>query len=155
MLLEDLDSWRVDDVLIDGELNPTEDGSTPSTTNVPTDTVEFTSVSTSDLAITAPNGRGRTARVRVIDAVGGLQTEPMIAEVPVREETLLPDPDEDLLSLLSNDTVGPERSAAASFTGWDSTTVLSGRRSLTTRTTASSPVPITPPWRWWPTDSRS
>lgn len=99
VLLEDLDSWRVDDVLIDGELNPTEDGTTPSATNIPTDTVEFPSVSASDLAIAAPDGRGRTARVRVIDAVGGLQTEPMIAEVPVREGALVPDPDEDLLSL--------------------------------------------------------
>jgi len=40
VLLEDLDSWRVDDVLIDGELNPTADGTT-SATNIPTDTVEY------------------------------------------------------------------------------------------------------------------
>nr|WP_273738173.1 adenine deaminase [Natrinema soli] len=99
VLLDDLDTWRVDNVLIDGELNPTEDGTTPSATNLPTDTVESPSVSPSDLAITAPDGRSRTARVRVIDAVGGLQTEPMIAEVPVQEGTLLPNPDEDLLSL--------------------------------------------------------
>lgn len=98
VLLEDLDSWRVDDVLIDGELNPTADGTT-SATNIPTDTVEYPSVSASDLAITAPDGCSRTTRVRVIDAVGGLQTEPMIAEVPVRERTLLPNPNDDLLSL--------------------------------------------------------
>jgi len=99
VLLEELDSWRVDDVLIDGELNPTEDGHTPSPTNIPTDTVEFPSVSAPDLAITAPDGHGRGAHVRVIDAVGGLQTEPMIAEVPVRDGTLTPKPNEDLLSL--------------------------------------------------------
>ncbi|ADB62785.1 Adenine deaminase (plasmid) [Haloterrigena turkmenica DSM 5511] len=99
VLLEDLKTWSVDRVLIDGELDPTDDGTAPASTDLPTDTVEFPSVSVSDLAITVADDHGSAERVRVIDAVGGLQTEPMIAEVPVQEGVLTPKPSDDLLSL--------------------------------------------------------
>jgi len=98
VLLDDLRSWRVEHVLVDGELDPTADG-TPASTHLPTDTVEFPAVTASNLAIPAPDERASTERVRVIDSVGGLQTDPMVAEVPVQEGTLIPDEEADLLSL--------------------------------------------------------
>jgi adenine deaminase len=98
VLLDDLGSWDVEHVLIDGELDPANDGA-PASTKIPTDTVEFPSISASDLAIPAPEPHESTERVRVIDSVGGLQTDPMEADVPVQEGTLIPDEDDNLLSL--------------------------------------------------------
>ena len=42
---------------------------------------------------------GETVRVRVIDAVGGLQTDPMTATVPADAGTLVPPVDDDICSL--------------------------------------------------------
>ncbi len=99
VLLDDLRTWDVDRVLVDGELDPTQDGTPATSTHLPTDTVDFPTVSASDFAITVADGHSNDERVRVIDAVGGLQTDPMITTVPVQEGTLIPNPDEDLLSL--------------------------------------------------------
>jgi adenine deaminase len=98
VLLDDLSSWTVADVMVDGELNPTAD-ERPDSTTLPTDTVQFDSVSGTDLAVEAPADAGETVRIRVIDAVGGLQTDPMETAVPVDGATLLPPVDEDVCSL--------------------------------------------------------
>ncbi|WP_135822114.1 adenine deaminase [Halostella litorea] len=99
VLLDDLAAWDVDRVLVDGEVDPTTDGSSPPSTNVATDTVEFPAVSAADLAITVPDGRDGTERVRVVDAVGGLQTARMETAVPVRDGTLVAAPDDDVAAL--------------------------------------------------------
>ena len=98
VLLDDLESWTVAGVMVDGDLNPTTPERTERT-NLPTDTVQFDPVSGGDLSITAPADAGETARVRVIDAVGGLQTDPMTATVPVDAGALVPPIDEDICSL--------------------------------------------------------
>jgi adenine deaminase len=98
VLLDDLESWDVAHVMVDGELNPTA-GERTGCTNLATDTVQFDPVSGADLAIAAPDETGETARVRVIDAVGGLQTDPMEATVPVDAGALVPPADEDICSL--------------------------------------------------------
>jgi adenine deaminase len=98
VLLDDLASWTVADVMVDGELNPTAD-ERPDSTNLATDTVQFDPVSGADLAVEAPDDAGETVRVRVIDAVGGLQTDPMETVVPVDADALAPPVDDDICSL--------------------------------------------------------
>ncbi|MFD1571033.1 adenine deaminase [Halorubrum laminariae] len=98
VLLDELESWDVAHVMVDGELDPTADDR-PESTELATDTVTFDPVSGEDLAIAAADGTGETVRVRVIDAVGGLQTDPMEADVPVEADTLVPADDGDILSL--------------------------------------------------------
>ena len=81
VLLDDLESWDVDRVLVDGVLDPTADAGEPPASRIATDTVRFDPVEAADLAV-AHSGPG-PVEVRVIDAVGGLQTARMTAEVPV------------------------------------------------------------------------
>jgi adenine deaminase len=81
VLLSDLRSWSVEHVLVDGELDPTAGAADPPTSEIATDTVSFEPVDAADLAI-EHDGRG-PVRVRVVDAVGGLQTARMEARVPV------------------------------------------------------------------------
>lgn len=99
VLLDDLETWKVDRVLVDGEIDPTDDAGSPPSTNVATETVDFDPVSESDLAIVVSDAHSSSKRTRVIDAVGGLQTDGMVAEVPVQEGTLIADPDDDVLAL--------------------------------------------------------
>ena len=98
VLLDDLDAWDVAHVMVDGELDPTANEQA-GTTNLVTDTVQFDPVSGRDLVIMAGDDAGETAHVRVIDAVGGLQTDSMQAVVPVEAGVLIPSVDEDVLSL--------------------------------------------------------
>jgi adenine deaminase len=98
VLLDDLESWTVAHVMVDGELDPTAAERTE-TTNLATDTVRFDPVSGGDLAVETPAETGSTVRVRVIDAVGGLQTDPMDATLPVEAGALVPPADEDIVSL--------------------------------------------------------
>jgi len=98
VLLDDLESWTVAHVMVDGELDPT-GTDRPGTTNLATDTVDFDPVAGSDLSITAPDVTGDTVSVRVIDAVGGLQTDAMAADVSVDAGALVPAVDEDIVSL--------------------------------------------------------
>jgi adenine deaminase len=79
--LSDLQSWDVEHVVVDGTVDPTADAPEPPTSEIATDTVEFDPVEAADLAIEHP-GPGPVT-VRVVDAVGGLQTARMEAEVPV------------------------------------------------------------------------
>ena len=97
VLLDDLDPWTPTNVMIDGVLDPTADRSEPSST-VPTDTVSFEPVAASDLAIESTDGDGPVA-VRVVDAVGGLQTARLETEVPRSEGMLQPDTVDDVLSI--------------------------------------------------------
>ncbi|WP_424005395.1 adenine deaminase (plasmid) [Haloarcula salina] len=99
VLLSDLETWSVEHVMVDGELDPTADGAATATTDLATDTVTFDPVSAGDLAVSVADGAADTATVRVIDAVGGLQTDRMEAAVPVDGGTLVAPPDEDILSL--------------------------------------------------------
>ncbi|MDG5774887.1 adenine deaminase [Haloarculaceae archaeon H-GB2-1] len=99
VLLSDLDSWSVEHVIVDGEVDPTADAGEPPATNVATDTVRFDSVTAADLAIECD--AAGPVEVRVVDAVGGLQTARMVASVPVDSETgrLAADLDDDVLPM--------------------------------------------------------
>lgn len=81
VLLSELEDWTVEHVLIDGAIDPTPDVADPPTTELATDTVAFEPVDATDLAL-EHEGPGPVT-VRVIDAVGGLQTARMEASVPV------------------------------------------------------------------------
>lgn len=105
VLLSDLESWTVEHVLVDGEVDPTADASEPPPTELATDTVVFDPVDGADLAIEHRDD-GPVA-VRVIDAVGGLQTARMEAEVAVETDATpagtegvpAPDADADVLPI--------------------------------------------------------
>jgi adenine deaminase len=98
VLLDDLESWDVSHVMVDGELDPAASERT-GVTNLATDTVQFDPVAGTDLAIEAPADAAETASVRVIDAVCGLRTERMDATVPIDSGVLVPHDDEDIASL--------------------------------------------------------
>lgn len=78
-LLDDLAEWDVDHVVVDGVVDPSLE--VPPETAVETDTVSFNQVDPLELALEYA-GSG-PARVRVIDAVGRIQTERMERELPV------------------------------------------------------------------------
>jgi adenine deaminase len=101
VLLSDLEQWEVQDVLIDGVLNPTADTDEPPASQIARDTVHFESVAPAELGHPAPadSDPGDAVSVRVIDAVGGLQTELMEATVPVEDGRLVGDGDQDILPL--------------------------------------------------------
>jgi adenine deaminase len=98
VLLDDLESWDIAHVMVDGQLDPTATERTE-TTNIATNTVQFDLVPGVDLAIEAPTETENTVHVRVINAVGELQTDPMDATVPVEAGVLIPPADEDIASL--------------------------------------------------------
>ena len=81
VLLSDLESWAVDHVVVDGVVDPTADAAEPPASAIATDTVRFDPVDAADLAI-EHEGPGPVT-VRVVDAIGGLQTGRMEASVPV------------------------------------------------------------------------
>jgi adenine deaminase len=103
VLLTDLDSWDVEHVTIDGVLDPTVDREEPPASAVPTGTVSFDPVTEADLAIEAADGDEAAddgpVAVRVIAAVGGLQTARTETTVPRSGGLLVPDADSDVLSL--------------------------------------------------------
>jgi len=82
--LSDLQSWDVEHVVVDGEVDPTADAGEPPAAGIATDTVTFDPVGAADLAI--GHERPGPVTVRVVDAVGGLQTARMEAEVPVEAD---------------------------------------------------------------------
>jgi adenine deaminase len=99
--LSDLESWTVDHVVVDGEVDPTAGEGEPPASTLATDTVQFDPVSGADLAI--EHAGAGPVKVRVVDAVGGLQTARMEASVPVEsafETTVLgADTDADVLPM--------------------------------------------------------
>jgi adenine deaminase len=112
VLLSDLEQWDVEHVLIDGDVDPTADqGPTPST-NLATDTVEFDPVSAADLAVPAT---GDAAQVRVVDAIGGLQTDAMETELPVSDGVVQPDPAANICSLAVIERHGKDAGIGCGF----------------------------------------
>ncbi|WP_254533700.1 adenine deaminase [Natrinema gelatinilyticum] len=99
VLLEDLESWRVDHVLVDGELDPTATDRDPPSTALSTGTVDFDPVAPEDLALAAPASTAERAEVRVIDLVEGIQTGRTEASLPVADGTIRPAPTEDVLPI--------------------------------------------------------
>jgi len=99
VLLSDLESWDVDHVVIDGEVDPTADTGEPPASEIETDTVDFAPVDAADLAI--EHDGPEPVSVRVVDAVGGLQTARMEADVSVES---LDDEGGDDRSVLAADT---------------------------------------------------
>ena len=101
VLLSDLETWDVDHVVVDGEVDPTAGEGEPPASSIATDTVTFESVTATDLSI-AHEG-SRSVDVRVVDAVGGLQTARMEGEVPVErvdgESALGANLDDDILPM--------------------------------------------------------
>ena len=105
VLLSDLQSWDVEDVVVDGKVDPTAGAAEPPTSEIATDTVQFDPVDGADLAI-EHDGPGPVT-VRAVDAVGGLQTARMEADVPVEvdaspsgtEGVLAADTDADVLPM--------------------------------------------------------
>ncbi len=98
VLLTDLRSWDVDHVVVDGEVDPTVDAGDPPASEIATDTVAFDPVDAGDLAI--EHGGPAPVEVRIVDAVGGLQTARMEAAVPVETD----DPPAGTRGVLAADT---------------------------------------------------
>ena len=99
VLLSDLESWEVEHVVVDGEVDPVSGEGEPEPTALPTDTVNVGNISTTDLAIAAPEETVESVTVRVIDSLGGLQTGRMEAEVPVEDGLLRADIEVDVLPI--------------------------------------------------------
>lgn len=103
VLLSELETWNVEHVLIDGVVDPTRRTGEPPATELSTDTVDFGPVDGADLALEHA-GPG-PVRIRVIDAVGGLQTARMETSVPVESNgadstgRLVADPAGDVLPI--------------------------------------------------------
>jgi adenine deaminase len=97
VLLNDLESWDVAHVLVDGEIDPTDGAGDPPPTPIPTETTTFDPVEAGDLAV-HDDGAG-PVRARVLDASGPIQTWEMESELPVVDGVVTPDPDRDILGL--------------------------------------------------------
>lgn len=117
VLLSDLEAWEVEHVLIDGTLDPTAQRDEPPASTIARDTVHFESVAAEDLVHSAPSGveTGATQTVRVIDAVGGLQTELMEASVTVEDGHLVGDVDQDILPLAVIERHGNDAGIGSGF----------------------------------------
>ncbi|MEF8776423.1 MAG: adenine deaminase [Haloarculaceae archaeon] len=121
VLLADLESWTVDHVVVDGVVDPTADASEPPASSIATDTVTFEPVTPADLAI-EHQGRGQVT-VRVVDALGGLQTGRMESQVPVLRDdapggatgVLGPDTDGDVLPMAVVERHGGEGGIGRGF----------------------------------------
>lgn len=94
VLLDDLETWDVDRVLVDGVVDPTAGADEPPSYDLDHDTVRCAPVEPADLAPPAPDGG--PCHVRIIDHTGAV-TEEARGEVPVADGTLAPNPEADLL----------------------------------------------------------
>jgi adenine deaminase len=112
VLLSDLEQWDVEHVLIDGEVDPTADQGPTPTTNLATETVAFDPVSAADLAVLAT---GDAAQVRVVDAIGGLQTDAMETALSVTDGVVQPDPDANICSLAVIERHGKDAGIGCGF----------------------------------------
>ncbi|MFT4946668.1 MAG: adenine deaminase [Natronomonas sp.] len=102
VLLDDLESWDVAHVLVDGVVDPTAGGDGPPPTPIPTETTTFDPVEASDLAVNH-DGPG-PVHARIIDASGPMQTWEIERELPVvdgpgEDGIVAPEPDRDVLRL--------------------------------------------------------
>ena len=96
VLLNDLESWDVKHVVVDGVVDPEPEAVSELPGNITGDTVDIPPVSSDDLAHTDPADQGEEVRVRVIDHRNG-QAGKMIATVPAHDGRLQPDVDADVL----------------------------------------------------------
>ena len=120
VLVADLENWVVDHVMIDGVLDPTTDSEPETSTALSTETMHCDPVSVPQLVHPAPQpAPGETppsaVRVRVIDAVGGLQTARLEATVPVIETGRAANIDDDLLPLAVIDRHRPDGPIGTGF----------------------------------------
>ncbi len=117
VLLEDLESWSVDHVLVDGQLDPTSDDRDPPATELSTGTVEFDPVTGRDLALGAdPSIEGeKRATVRALEVTQGIQTGRAEAMLPVVDGKIEPSLDEDILALAVIERHGRDGSIGRGF----------------------------------------
>ena len=114
VLLDDLNNWEVDQVIVDGKLNPTQIDTTSDTTEIARDTVEFEMVNPDKLA-TKINEKGKnTHPIRVIN-VGELQTEMTESEVSSENGKLMADVDNDILPAAVIERHGKEAGIGTGF----------------------------------------
>ncbi|MFC4541452.1 adenine deaminase [Halosolutus amylolyticus] len=99
VLLDDLETWAVEHVLVDGNLDPTRTDRDPPSTALSTGTVDFDPITGRDLALEAPDSSTERADVRVIDLTGGIQTGRAEASLPIVDGAIEPRPDDDVLSI--------------------------------------------------------
>jgi len=94
VLLDDLETWSVQHVFVDGTIDPI--GDRTSATNLATDTVSCDPITPSDIQHPTIGSDVDHHEVRVID-IGELQTERMVATVPCEDGACLANPDADIL----------------------------------------------------------
>lgn len=115
VLLSDLETWEVEHVMIDGVLDPTANGADPPATEIPTDTVHVPSIGPEDLAQSVATTGRANYRVRVIDAVGGLQTEAIERSVPRNDGHLVANVEDDVLPVAVIERHGNEGGIGTGF----------------------------------------
>lgn len=98
VLLNEVETWDVDHVVLDGEIDPTAGDAEYPETALETDTVRAPPIEAADLALGSNQVDGQ-ATVRVIDSLGGLQTAKMESTVPVQEGWLRANGSDDVLPI--------------------------------------------------------
>jgi adenine deaminase len=94
VLLDDLETWDVDAVMVDGVIDPVADVTDPPRYELDHNTVDVDRLDPSDFAYPAPHDG--PCRIRAIDHTGEVPTE-RVETVPVADRVLAPNPEEDLL----------------------------------------------------------
>jgi adenine deaminase len=112
--LSDLETWSVEHVLIDGEVDPTAGERSYPDTALETDTVNAPAVDAEDLSIAAPDGDG-PVDVRIIDSLGGLQTARMEGTVRAEDGWLRADLEADVLPISVIERHSGEKSIGTGF----------------------------------------
>jgi len=87
VLLDDLESWDVDHVVVDGEVDPSADWTGDPPSSITVDSVTIPPISAEELAHPAPGNRSSTVEVRVIDHRDGNGGK-MTHAVPVKDGVL-------------------------------------------------------------------
>jgi len=110
VLLDDLESWDVDHVVVDGEVDPSADWTGDPPSSITVDSVTIPPISAEELAHPAPGNRSSTVEVRVIDHRDGNGGK-MTHAVPVKDGVLCAGVAADVLPVAvvarhGNDVVG-------------------------------------------------
>lgn len=115
VLLNDLESWDVEHVLVDGILDPVSSDEPPPESNIARDTVAFGSLTEADLATTIDAASGTSVRVRAIDCTGP-RTRELVAEATVGEDgRLRANRDADVLPLAVVERHGKDAGIGTGF----------------------------------------
>ncbi len=115
VLLSDLERWEVKHVMLDGVLDPTTEAELTHSTALATETMLCEPITVDQLVHPAPETDALQARVRVIDAVGGIQTARMEGAVPVTESGLAANREDDILPLAVIDRHRPAGTTGTGF----------------------------------------